>query len=394
MLFYAKIIIAFNFKERNKKIKMKKKGLILGSISGIFIALACGCGIGLSNNMTSEKESQLTNGSIQISATIEPTATLTPTPTATLTPTPTATLTPTPTATLTPTPTATLTPTPTATLTPTPTATLTPTPRPTIAPEFIDQVREPVKQEVFNNISNGVYSKLDNKEYGWWFYRKDKGTHIPSGSGEHFDLSEYQGEFLDEEAQEDDKVIYLTLDCGYSSSNTSKMLDVFKKHDVQVMFFVTKRFISENHENIKRMIADGHMVGNHTVSHPNLTKLSDSQIYDEIVGCEEEFYKVTGQQMDLYFRPPEGAYSKRTMQITEDLGYKTIFWSLAYVDWDLNNQPGKQYVLDHFRDYHHNGAIPLMHNGSVSNLEAMDEVLTYLKEQGYRFGTLNELWEE
>ena len=379
---------------------MKKKGLILSCIGCIFVSIM-GC------SMTSDNDSQLTNSFTTIvtctaTLTPTPTVTLTPTPTAILTPTPTATLTPTPTATLTPTPTATLTPTPTATSTPTPTATLTPTPkptstptpRPTLPPEWIDQAREPVKQQVWNKISQGGYDKLNNKEYGWWFYRKEAGSHIPSGSGEHFDISEYQGVFIDKTATKDDKVIYLTLDCGYASSNTSKMLDILKKHDVSVTFFVTKQFISDSKTQVKRMIEDGHMVGNHTVEHLKLPTLSASTIYDEIVGCEEEFYKVTGQQMNLYFRPPEGAYSKRTMQITEDLGYRTIFWSLAYVDWDLDNQPGKQYVLDHFKDYHHNGAIILIHNGSPSNLEALDEVLTYLKKEGYRFGTLDELWEE
>ena len=136
------------------------------------------------------------------------------------------------------------------------------------------------------------------------------------------------------------------------------------------------------------------MVGNHTVSHANLTKLSDKKIHEEIIGCEEAFYKITGQQMDLYFRPPTGAYSKKTLQIVQDLGYKTVFWSIAYKDYDLNNQPGKAYVLNHFKEYHHNGAIPLMHNDSTSNLQAMNELLTYLKEQGYRFGTLEELWEK
>ena len=377
---------------------MKKKGLILSCIGCIFISIM-GCSI------TSDNKSQLTTG-LTATLTLTPTATLTPTPTATLTPTPTATLTPTPTATLTPTPTATLTPTPTAILTPTPTATLTPTPtatltptskptstpKPTLPPEWIDEAREPVKQQVLSNISQGVYDKLDNKEYGWWFYRKK--DHVPSGSGEHFNLSEYEGVYIDKTATKEDKVIYLTLDCGYASSNTPKMLDILKKHDVKVTFFVTKQFVSDSAKHVKRMVEEGHMVGNHTVSHPKLPTLSASKIYEEIVGCEEEFYKITGQQMDLYFRPPEGAYSKRTMQITEDLGYRTVFWSLAYVDWDMDNQPEKQYILDHFSDYHHNGAIILIHNASPANLEALDEVLTYLEKEGYRFGTLDELWNE
>lgn len=261
----------------------------------------------------------------------------------------------------------------------------TPTPLPT------EQVsgRECVKQQVLLNISEKVYASLDNKKDNWWFRRKKE--HVPSGSGEAFDISEYQGYYLNEQVKDGDKVIYMTIDCGYGSSNTPVMLDTFKKHNIKVMFFVTKFFIDANPEYVKRMVEEGHMVGNHSVSHADLTSLTDEEIYKEIIDCEEAFYKVTGQQMNLYFRPPEGAYSKRTMQITEDLGYKTIFWSIAYGDYDKNNQPGKDYVINHFTTYHHNGAIPLMHNDSDSNMEAMDDVLTLLEEQGYRFGTLDEL---
>jgi peptidoglycan-N-acetylmuramic acid deacetylase len=120
-------------------------------------------------------------------------------------------------------------------------------------------------------------------------------------------------------------------------------------------------------------------------------KLTDDEIYNEIIGCEEKYYELTGKQMDLFFRPPGGDYSKRTMQITKDLGYFSVFWSVAYYDYDKDNQPGKEYVLNHFVQYHHNGAIILMHNDSDSNRDAMRDVIIYLKEQGYRFGSLEEL---
>jgi peptidoglycan-N-acetylmuramic acid deacetylase len=139
------------------------------------------------------------------------------------------------------------------------------------------------------------------------------------------------------------------------------------------------------------MVDEGHLVGNHSVTHPNVAKLTPEEIYEQIVGCEEAFYEVTGEQMDLYFRQPQGAYSPQMMQIIEDLGYKTIFWSIAYNDYEEDNQPGRDYVIKHFNTYHHNGAIPLMHNDSVSNREAMEDVLDLLKDAGYRFGTLDEL---
>ncbi len=269
-----------------------------------------------------------------------------------------------------------------------PSATDVPTETPTSEPsiEAADE-RSTTKLKVMSNISEGSYSDLENNRGSWWFRRKS--NHVPSDSGEIFDISEFQGYFLNKDAE--DKVIYLTLDCGYSSDNTDVILDILKKHEVKVTYFITKDFLDDSHEEVRRMVTEGHAVGNHSVTHPDLTTLTDEEIYLEITGCEEAFNEVTGTQMDLFFRPPTGAYSKRTMQLTEELGYKTIFWSIAYKDYDQNNQPGKEYVIDHFKEYHHNGAIVLMHNDSVSNMEAMDEVLTFLKEQGYRFGTLDEL---
>lgn len=309
---------------------------------------------------------------------------LTPTPTVTVLPTqnPTPTLISVPTVTIEPTVTSVPTATPEPTVTPVPTV----TPEPAIES---GHVRTEVKTQVLQNISEEVYASLDNKSGNWWFRRKN--GHVPSGSGEFFEIAEYQGFYLNTSATEEDKVLYLTIDCGYGSSNTDAILDVFKKHEIKVTFFVTGYFLDSCPEQAKRMVAEGHTVANHSVTHANLTELTDTEIYEEIIGCEEKFFEVTGTQMALYFRPPEGAYSRRTMQITEDLGYKTIFWSIAYNDYDKKNQPGKAYVLDHFNTYHHNGAVPLMHNDSDSNKEAMDEVITFLKEQGYRFGTLDEL---
>jgi len=319
-----------------------------------------------------------------------PTATLIPEPTVTPTPEPMSTPMPEPTVTPTPEPTATLTPESTSTPTPEPTAS--PTPKPTATPiptVGIEDQRAEIKNGVLQNITNGVYSEIDNKSDNWWFRRKK--NHIPSGSGEFFKIAEYKGYYINKEATEEDKVVYLTIDCGYGSSNTMVILDALKNQDVKVTFFVTGFFLKACPEEVKRMVAEGHTVANHSVTHANLTKLTDAEIYEEIVGCEEKFFEITGTQMAPYFRPPEGAYSKRTMQITEDLGYHTIFWSIAYNDYDKKNQPGKEYVLDHFATYHHNGAVPLMHNDSDSNMEAMEEVILYLKEQGYRFGTLDEL---
>lgn len=263
---------------------------------------------------------------------------------------------------------------------------ITAAPIPTVVEE---EEREEVKNKVLQNITDGVYTVLDNQSDKWWFRRKE--NHVPSGSGESFSIAEYQGFYLNKQTSEEDKVLYLTIDCGFGSRNTAVILDVFKEQGIKATFFVTGYFLKECPQYVRRMIEEGHTVANHSATHSVLTGLTDAEIYEEIISCEELFYEITGTQMALYFRPPEGAYSQRTMQITEDLGYKTIFWSLAYYDYNVNDQPGAEFVLDHFENYCHNGAIPLMHNDSDSNMEAMDSVITFLKEQGYRFGTLDEL---
>lgn len=378
-------------KSNEMKEMWKKIVIFFGHVVCVFVLIIC---IARNGELAGAAEETLQTVTptvaVTVTSTVIPTETAIPTPT--VVPTETSTPTPTVVPTETSTPTPTVIPTETATPTPVPTVTPTPSPEPTKEPTVFEKPateRDMVKQQVLLYIAEGKYSSIDNTNDKWWFRRKK--DHVPSGSGEFFDIGEYQGYYRNENVEAGDKVIYMTIDCGYGSSNTPLMLDIFKKHDVKVMFFVTKYFIDKSPEYVKRMVEEGHMVGNHSVTHADLTALTDEKIYEEIIGCEEAFYELTGKQMDLYFRPPEGSYSRRTMQVTEDLGYKTIFWSIAYGDYDKDNQPGKDYVINHFDTYHHNGAIPLMHNDSDSNLEAMDEVLTLLKEQGYRFGTLDEL---
>ena len=301
--------------------------------------------------------------------TTEKTDKLTPTPTATPTVAPTLK------------PTEGPTPTPEASITPTPTN----TPAPTASPY---ELRLQHQTEVAKKIAEGVYEELSNEAHAWWFKRKL--NHVPSGSGEGFDMDEYSAFYRNKNVDTEDKVIYITIDCGYGSSNTPVMLDIFKKHNVKVTFFVTKYFVDANPDYVKRMIDEGHMVGNHTANHPDLTTYSSREIFDELVACEEAVYNATEQLMDMYFRAPEGVYSKRVLQIIEDMGYKTMFWSIAYRDFDKNNQPTVDEIMEHFETYHHNGALVLMHNDSDGNRDAMDQVLTYLEEQGYRFGTLDE----
>lgn len=368
----------------------RKAGIIIGHVVCVLILIYC---FADANNLI-PKESK--EAYMEISPTME--ATIAPTekpvytqlpekvPELTLTPLPLPTTVPVLSPTIGLEPNLTLTP----VATPSPALTFTSTPVPIIEPTVNPMVeREVTKKKVLDNIAAGVYAEMNNNSDSWWFRRKE--NHEPSGSGEFFDISEYHGYYLDKQVTEEDKVIYLTIDCGYGSYNTAVLLDIFKEQDVKVTFFVTNNFLKANPKEARRMAEEGHLVGNHSVTHPDLTTLTDAEIYSEIIGCEEEYYNITGKQMDLFFRPPGGDYSRRTMQITKDLGYSSIFWSVAYYDYNQNDQPGVEYVLDHFEQYHHNGAVVLMHNDSSSNRDAMREVLIYLKNQGYRFGSLEEL---
>lgn len=240
-----------------------------------------------------------------------------------------------------------------------------------------------------DKIVESNYKDYDNTKYSWSIKRVDNNEQTVSY--ETFNINEYNSFYINKNVIAEDKVIYLTFDCGYENGFTPSILDTLKKHNAKAMFFVTKYFLTENADLVIRMKEEGHMVGNHTLNHNSLPTLSVEKLKDEIYGLEDLMKKQTGYELDLFIRPPMGEYSARTLKILEDMGYASIFWSIVYVDYEIDKQPGKAFVIDHFKKYNHNGAIPLMHNVSESNAEALNEVLTYLESQGYRFGILDEL---
>ena len=240
---------------------------------------------------------------------------------------------------------------------------------------------------VSNVRDKDTYYDYANNKLAWWIKRDD--NHQGSGCDDTVDISEYGAYYLDESTEE--KVMYLTFDCGYENGYTEQILDVLKEENVPACFFVTKTYIRDNPDLTKRMKEEGHQVGNHTITHPSMPEISYEEIINEVNGCAEYMKEATGYPMDPYLRPPMGEYSERTLAITCDLGFKTIFWSMAYMDFDVNNQPGADYVINHFEKYHHSGAIILMHNVSSSNAEALKTVICNLKAEGYRFASLNEL---
>ena len=221
-----------------------------------------------------------------------------------------------------------------------------------------------------------------------WWLKRNENLQTPEVS-DHIDLSKYDAFYVIPKCKK--KKIFLTFDCGYENGFTPKILDVLKKQKIVAAFFVTKPFIREGRELVRRMKKEGHIVGNHTVHHKSMPTLSDRDNKQEIIDCAEYCKEATGYEMDHFIRPPMGEYNEKTLKLTKSMGYKTIFWSMAYVDFDVNKQPGKQYVVEHFKKYTHNGAIPLMHNVSQSNAEALDEVITNLKKEGYQFESLKKL---
>ncbi len=238
-------------------------------------------------------------------------------------------------------------------------------------------------------IKNENYEQYSNEKFSWWFRRNE--NHKPSGSGESFPIEEYSAYYLDRTATEEDKVFYVTFDCGYENGFTLSILDTLKEKDVKAIFFVTKDFVVKNPEYVKRMKEEGHLVGNHTVRHLSSPTLTPEELAEELYGVAIAMEEKTGYSIDPFFRTPMGEYSERVLKVVQDMGYTSAFWSIAYYDYDVNNQPGKDYVVDHFNTYHHNGCIALIHNISESNTQALGDVLDLLREAGYRFGTLTEL---
>ena len=230
---------------------------------------------------------------------------------------------------------------------------------------------------------------LSNTMMAWWFMRNE--NHTAPSAQEEIDLSRYNAWYVKTDLKADEKPVFLTFDCGYENGYTPGMLDVLKKHKAPAAFFLCKHFIKDQPELVKRMKKEGHIVGNHTANHICMPEASEREIREEIAENAAYMKEATGYEMDHFFRPPKGEYSERTLQITKDMGYITVFWSLAYLDYDVNKQPGKEYVVNQFAKYIHPGDIPLIHNVSSSNAEALDDVLTALEQEGYSFCSLNEL---
>lgn len=230
----------------------------------------------------------------------------------------------------------------------------------------------------------------DTVETGSWGLSFRTEGQSPIGPANGATLARYDAAYL---GNTNEKVLYLTFDAGYENGCTAKILDILQKHNVPATFFLVGNYLETNPDLVRRMVAEGHTVGNHTMHHPDMSKISDIvEFQKELEDLEALYLKITGQKMEKYYRPPQGLYSEENLKMAQKLGYKTVFWSLAYVDWNNENQPTKDYAFAKLLPRTHNGAVILLHSTSETNATILDELLTKWQEMGYRFAPISQLF--
>ncbi len=242
-------------------------------------------------------------------------------------------------------------------------------------------------KNVFSN--SKTINGLSTKEYNWYFQPHNDNT-PPEGPKETTSIiSNSNCYYLGDVSK---KILYLTFDEGYEAGYTAPILDVLKKHNVKAAFFVVKPYITSNPELIKRMVDEGHLVCNHSARHPSMASILDVEDFNkELSDVEDAYENITGKKISKYFRPPMGKYSELSLQYTQNYGYKTIFWSFAYMDWLTDKQPSNESAKKKIMQRTHNGGIMLLHAVSKTNAEILDDVLTQWEIQGYKLKTLDEL---
>ncbi len=222
----------------------------------------------------------------------------------------------------------------------------------------------------------------------WGLSFQEKGKTPVANASKEF-LAGYDAHFV---GDENEKTIYLTFDAGYENGNTAKILDALKKHNVPAAFFLVGNYIDREPELVKRMVAEGHIVANHTLTHPDMSAIeSEEKFSAELSGLEEKYKNLCGSDMKRFYRPPQGKFSEKNLQMAQKLGYKTIFWSLAYVDWYDDKQPTHAAAMKTLTERIHPGAVVLLHSTSKTNGEILDELLTEWEKMGYSFKSIEEL---
>lgn len=230
-----------------------------------------------------------------------------------------------------------------------------------------------------------------NKPYDWYCMHTKNGE-IPQYDSNMKFIEKHNGFYVDENASENDKVIYLTFDAGYENGNVEKIVDGMKEKGAVGAFFVLEHTVKANSQLMKKIAANGNLICNHTSKHKDMTKMTDKEAFQsELELLEDTLKSETGLEMAHFYRPPEGRFNEQNLIWANEMGYKTVFWSFAYADWDNNNQPSCDAAYDKIISSTHNGEIILLHPTSATNAQIMGRLIDYWKSEGYRFGSLTEL---
>jgi peptidoglycan-N-acetylmuramic acid deacetylase len=240
----------------------------------------------------------------------------------------------------------------------------------------------------FLQLSSEVSAQWD-KPYHFGF-KKSKEGRLPSIAQEGFMgiIQKHEAIFLGDVEK---KELYLTFDNGYENGYTAQFLNVLKDKKVPAAFFVTGHYVKDQPDLVKRMADEGHIIGNHSWSHPDMSSISEGRIKEELEKVSVEISKLTPQKEVRYLRPPRGIFSNQMLSVSRKMGYTSVFWSIAYKDWDTKQQHGWNYAYDHVMAQLHPGAVILLHSVSQDNAEAMGKIIDDARGQGYEFKSLDQL---
>ena len=232
-----------------------------------------------------------------------------------------------------------------------------------------------------------------NAKECYWYVKRNKEHKQPVCDTDLSFIEQYGGIYVDKRYGDDndEKIIYLTFDAGYENGNIAKIMDELKKEGIRGSFFILGNLIERNPELVRRMAEEGHSVCNHTFTHKNLTGASIDEFKNEIQMLENKYRELTGREMSKFYRPPEGTFNAEMLKRAQELGYMTVFWSFAYADWDNAKQMAESVALKKVLDNIHNGEIMLLHPTSSTNVQIIGELIKELKDQGYRFATLDDI---
>ena len=235
--------------------------------------------------------------------------------------------------------------------------------------------------------SQFTYESIETGAWGLSFRQEHTAPIGPASSEE---LARFNAAYI---GNTQEKVIYLTFDAGYENGCTEKILDALKAHNAPAAFFLVGNYIEKNADLVRRMVEEGHIVGNHTMHHHDMSKLSTKDAFSkELTDLETLFKETTGKELPKYYRPPQGIYSKDNLLMAKELGYQTVFWSLAYMDWNNENQPTAEEAYAKLLPRIHDGAVVLLHSTSQTNAAILDELLTKWENMGYTFASIDRLF--